>query len=326
MGVIAGNNAVMQVAQQSNWSTAVTPSLQIEFTSESLQYLPNYMESDALTGARTTDRMDISGIKVEGGFDIICNPDNIGLLLASLLGSEAAPSQVGTSEVYDHVMTPMSANVASSLPKLSVLVDRIVGVVRYVGVKLDSMSLAAQPQDYLRASFSARGYDETTGTKESLSASTKRPYQFVDGSLELDDAVQADVTGFTMDYANNLENDVFTLNGSTRMVEIEPNKRDITFQVEARYTSTVDTVRSSKFKAGATVDLELTFESTEEADTGLPYRIVIQAPNCYVTEAHPQVAGPERIMVNMAMRAVETGGASPVTITVRDDRSTSYLT
>ena len=326
MGVIAGNNAVMQVGVQSNWSTAVTPTLQIEFTSESLQYLPNYMESDALTGSRTTDRMDISGIKVEGGFDVIVNPDNIGLLLAALLGSEANAAQVASTTAYDHAFTPMSANIASSLPKLSILVDRIVGVVRYVGSKLDSVSLSAQPQDYLRASFSVRGYDETSGTKQALSASTKRPYQFVDGALTLDSATQADVTNFTMDYSNNLENDAFTLNGSTRMVEIEPQKRDITFQVEARYTTTTNTTRSAKFKAGATVALELTFESTEEIESGYPYRLTIAAPNCYVTEAHPSVAGPDRIMINMAMRATETGGVSPVTITVRDAEATNYLT
>ena len=326
MSVIAGNNAVMQVGLQSNWSTAVTPTLQLEFTSESLQYMPNYAESDALTGARTTDRMDIMGIKVEGGFDIICNPDNIGLLLASLLGAEVAPAAVSGSAVYDHVMTPMSANVSSSLPKLSILVDRIVGVVRYVGCKLDTMSLAAQPQDYLRASFTVRGYDEASGTKQALTASTKRPYQFVDGSLSLAGSPVADVTSLTMDYANNVENDAFTLNGSNKMVEIEPQKRDITFALETRFTTATNTTRTTYFKTGDKLALSLTFESTEDAGTGLKYRMLIEAPNCYVLEAHPAVSGPDRIMMNLSLRAVETGGASPVTVTVRDARATAYLT
>jgi hypothetical protein len=325
MGVISGNNAVMQVGRQANWSTAVAPTLQVEFTSESLQYMPNYMESDALTGARTTDRMDISGIKVEGGFDIIVNPDNIGLLLASLLGAEANAASVGGSAVYDHVFTPMSANIASSLPKLTIVVNRIVGVVGYVGVKLDSMTLNAQTQDYLRASFAARGYDETTDTVEALSASTKRPFQFVDGSLDIDTVDYADVTSFSMNYANNVENDLYTLNGSTKMQEIEPQKRDITFTLDTLYSTATDTTRTNKFKAGAKVALSLEFKSTETITTGQYYTLTIAAPNCYITEAHPNVGGPDRITMSMSLKAVETGGAPPVTITLRDGQSTKYL-
>lgn len=325
MGVIAGNNATLQVGQQTNWSTAVAPTLQVEFTSESLQYLPNYMESDALTGARTTDRMDISGIKVEGGFDIIVNPDNIGLLLAALLGAEASPAAVDGSAVYDHVFTPMSANVSSSLPKLTMVVDRIVGVLGYIGCKLDTMSLNAQTQDYLRASFGVRGYDEATDTKESLSASTKRPFQFVDGSLTIDAGSYADVTSFTMDYSNNLENDLYTLNGSTKMQEIEPQKRDITFSLDTLYSTATNNTRTNAFKAGAQVALELTFTSTENVLTGKPYTLTISAPNCYITEAHPNVSGPDRITMSMSLRAVEESGVSPVTITLRDGQSSAYL-
>lgn len=326
MGVIAGNNAAMQIGAQANWSTAVAPTLQLEFTSESIQYLPNYMESDALTGARTTDRMDISGIKVEGGFDIIVNPDNIGLLLAALLGAEADAAAVDASAVYDHVFTPMSANIASSLPKLTVVVDRIVGVLGYIGCKLDTMSLNAQAQDYLRASFGLRGYDEASDTKETLSASTKRPFQFVDGTLQIDSGDYADVTSFTMDYANNVENDRFTLNGSNKMQEIEPQKRDITFSLETLYSSATNTTRTNDFKAGTQVSLSLTFTSTEEVLTGKYYTLTVEAPNCYITEAHPNVNGPDRIMMNMSLRAVEEGGVSPVTVTLRDGQSTKFIT
>jgi len=325
MGVIAGNNATMQVGVQANWSTAVAPTLQLEFTSESLQYLPNYMESDALTGARTTDRMDISGIKVEGGFDIIVNPDNIGLLLASLLGAEADAAQVAATSAYDHVFTPMSANVSSSLPKLTMVVDRIVGTLGYIGCKLDTMNLNAQTQDYLRASFGVRGYDEATDTTETLSASTKRPFQFVDGSLEIDSSGFADVTSFSMDYSNNLENDLYTLNGSTKMQEIEPQKREITFSLDTLFSSASNTIRTDAFKAGAQVSLELTFQSTETIEAGYFYTRTISAPNCYITEAHPNVGGPDRITMNMALRAVEEGGVSPVTITLRDAKTDEYL-
>jgi hypothetical protein len=325
MGVISGNNATMQIGAQANWSTIVAPTLAVEFTSESLQYLPGYMESDALTGARTTDRMDISGIKVEGGFDIIVNPDNIGMLLSALLGSEAAPTAISGSAVYDHVFTPISANIASSLPKLTVTLGRIVGIKGYVGCKLDSMSLSAQTQDYLRASFNVRGYDEVTDTLETLSPSSKRPFQFVDGNLTIDAANYSDVTSFTFDYSNGLENDLFTLNGSTKMQEIEPQKREITFSLETLYSTATDATRTAKFVAGAKAALVLTFVSTQAILGGHFYTLTVTAPNCYITEAHPNVGGPDRIRMNMTLKAVETGGASPVTVTLRDGRHTKYI-
>jgi len=198
-------------------------------------------------------------------------------------------------------------------------------VLGYVGVKLDSMSLSAQAQDYLRASFTTRGYDEASDDLETLSASTKRPFQFIDGNLQIDDDNYADVLSFTMEYGNNLENDRFTLNGSNKMQEIEPQKRDITFTLDTLYSTATDATRTDDFKGGTTVDLSLTFTSTEEVLIGKCYTLTIEAPNCYITEAHPNVSGPDRITMSMSLRAVETGGESPVTITLRDARSMAYI-
>jgi len=325
MAITAGNNATLQVGAQSNWSTAVAPTVQIEFTREDLKYLPNYIESDALTGARTTDRMDISGIKIEGSWEQIVNPDNIGILLSACLGAEADPADVDSSAVYDHLFTPISANVSSSLPKLTTVVDRIVGVFGYIGCKIDSMSLAAQTQDYLRATFNVRGYDEQSDALESLSASSKRPFQFVDGNVTIDAGDYADITSFSMNYSNNLESDLFTLNGETKMQEIEPQKRDITFNLETLYSTATNSTRTDDFKAGDTVALVATFTSTEEVLTGKYYTLTVSAPNCYITDCNPSVSGPERLRMSMSLKAVETGGESPVTITLRDGNASKHI-
>jgi hypothetical protein len=128
-----------------------------------------------------------------------------------------------------------------------------------------------------------------------------------------------------MEYGNNLENDRFTLNGSNKMQEIEPQKRDITFTLDTLYSTATNATRTDGFKEGTTVDLSLTFTSTEEVLIGKCYTLTIEAPNCYITEAHPNVSGPDRITMSMSLRAVETGGESPVTITLRDACSTAYI-
>lgn len=325
-GIITGNQAKLQIGQQTNWSTIVTCTKAVEFVSETLKYVPGYMEPDYLIGRKTAGRMDISGIKVEGDVVAIVTPDNMGLLIAATMGAEAAPAQVGTSTAYDHVFTPMSAVAASSLPKLSVKVDRIAQTFGYIGMKIEEMKFSCKPQDYLRATFTMRGYDESTGvTLESLSYSTLKPLQFKHGTVTVDGADYADITSIDYDYKNNLQDNHFTLGSGDYMAEIEPQKREITLQLQVEYSSTTDTTRTNKFKGGATAAIVLTFTSDENADTGIPYTMEFNLPLCYITDASPNVANADRIMQTLAVTATEDASNQAVTVTVRDAQGTAYL-
>ncbi|MFO8141620.1 MAG: phage tail tube protein [Marinobacter sp.] len=102
------------------------------------------------------------------------------------------------------------------------------------------------------------------GETEDLAISTKRPFQFIDGSVSVADADYAEITSFTLNYNNNLETDQFVMNGDDRQAEIEPQKREITLDMETRYSTTTNETRSTYFKTGSSVAIEATFESTEE--------------------------------------------------------------
>lgn len=325
MGIIAGNNATMQVGAQANWSTGVAPTVQVEFTSESLDENVNMISPEQITGLRTTDRMDIAGIKVEGSVEMVANPANIGILLSAVLGAEAAPAAVDSSAVYDHVFTPISANTASSLPKLTMVVDRIQSVKGYVGCKVDRMALSAQVQDYLKATFDIRGRNEQADALESLSAGAKRPFMFTDGALEFNDTAYDEITSIDLSYMNNLEDNLFTLNGSNYMIEIEPQKREITLEVEALYSSDIETLRASYYKTGTKCSVTLTFTSTEAVLTGKYYTLTIELPNCYITRQPINVSGPDRIRTRVSLVATEQSGASPITITLRDGNASAHI-
>lgn len=326
MAIISGQQAKLQVGVQSNWSTAVAPTLGVEFTQEGLNFVPNYLSSDALTGRITVDRMDPAGSKVEGSFSMICNPDNVGLLLSATLGAEAAAADQGSS-VYDHVLTPISASVSSSLPKMTIVVDRLAATKGYVGCKVDSAELSAATNDYLRATFNVRGYDEIADSTESLTLSNKRPYQFVDGTIEIDGSTMIDVRSFSMTYSNNLENDRYTMDGTDKMREIEPQARSIEMSIEADYTSDTETIRSSFFKSGASAVFSAVFESTETiASSAENYTLTIACPAVYVTEFNPTVSGPERISASMTLMATQPSSGEAITITLRDGSSSKYIT
>jgi hypothetical protein len=321
---ITGNQARLQVGVQTNWSTAVNTTLQVEFTQESLKYIPGYISSDALVGAKTINRMDVTGVKVEGDFGMIVNPDNIGLLLAAVMGAEASPAAVSGSAVYDHVFTPMSAVAASSLPKLTMVVDRIAAVFGYVGCKLDSMELSCKPKDYLRATFGVRGYDETTGTAQSLTPSTRLPFQFSHGAITVDAVAYSDIVSFRLRYNNNLENDLFVMNGTTKMAEIDVQERDITCDMDVLYSTTTDATRSAKFKLGATAALVVTFTSTEAVLSGKYYTLTFSIPLGYIIAADPTVQGDGRIRQTFSVRASESTSSQALTVTARDARATKW--
>jgi hypothetical protein len=324
MPTVIGNNAKFQVGLQADWSTIVAPTTAIEITKESFRLIKNYKESDALVGRKAASRMDIMSRKFEGEFSLIANPDNIGLLLAMLFGEEADPAAVDGSAVYDHTFTPMSANVSSSLPKGTFTIDRGVAVFGYFGGKLNTMAIEASSEDYLRATFNVRGYDETTDTTEPLAYSTKLPFIFKHGSVTIDGTTYDEVRRLTYNYNNNLEDNLYVMNGDERMIEIECQKREATAEVEVLYTSDVNTLRTNKFIAGATCSAVFVFQSTEEVLTGKYYTLTLTIPLAYIMQADPQVQGPDRISLTLSLKGTESASAQVSQAVLRDGRATKW--
>jgi hypothetical protein len=323
--IITGNASKLQVGAQSNWSTAVAPTVGLSFTSEDIRLVPNYIQSGAMLGYRTVNRMDITDKKIEGSFSVEVKPDEIGILLSALLGAEASPAAVDGSAVYDHVFTPISAVVGSSLPKVTLVADRVVSTKGYVGIKLDSMDLEARPREYLSATFNVRGYNEASDAAESLTLSTLRPFIFSDLEVQIDSTTYEEIQSARLSYNNNLEDDLFGANGSDKMIEIEPQGRDIQLTLEGLYSSDTDTLRTNTFVAGDDCSVTLTFTHGTDILTDKPYTLTIEIPRAYVTEASPNVPGRERIQQPLTLVATENASNVPITITLRDGESSAYI-
>lgn len=322
--MIAGIGSKLQVGKQANWSTIVAQTKAISFTSENLRFVPAYKSADVLVGGRASGRMDIIGTKVEGDFGCIVYPDEIGLILAAVMGTNAVSAGVSGSAVYDHTFTPMSSVSGSSLPSLTITVDRISAILGYYGVKIDSMTLELKKQDYLRATFAVRGYDETTDTIDSLTPSTKVPFHFSHCAATIGGAAY-DIESFRLQYKNNLDNDLFTMYASGgKMREIDCNRRELTGTVDVLYDSTSNTTRTNAFKGGTTSALVFTLTSTETAASGLYYTLTISVPLAYITAADPVVAGPEKLKQTFNITASENSTNAIMTLTLRNADATTY--
>lgn len=323
-GIISGRDSKAQVGLESTWGTPVSTTIQLPFTSESLAYIPNYIEEDALVGSKTSSRMDVSGVKTEGDISMLVKPDAIGLMLGLTLGEEAV-SDVSSS-VHEHAFTPIAGGSAGSLPSFTLNIDRKVSIFQYISQKVNTLSLEASVNDYLRATFSLIGYDESElGSMPALSNPSTRAFQFSDGAITVDGSSYVDVTSFSLNYNNNLENDLYTMQSGSNMKEIEPQGREITADIDVLYSAETNATRSAKFKSGDTAALVLTFTSTEEIETGVYYKLKIEMPLAYITQANPQVGGPDRITQTLSVKATENDSNEAVTITLTDGQATAYI-
>jgi hypothetical protein len=228
--------------------------------------------------------------------------------------------------VYDHAFSLIAGGSAYSLPKATLVVDRKIDTYDYVGSKVNSFSLEADVNDYLRATFGTLGYDEVKNVElASLTASTLKALQFKHGTITVDGDTYSDITSFSFELLNNLEDDLFTMGSGDNMAEIEPQAREITASMEVLFSSTTESTRENKFKAGATAEVVATFTSDEDILTDKPYLLKVEMPLFYITEASPNVGGPERITMTLEGTATENASNEAITITLRDGQETKYI-
>ncbi len=330
MPIIAGQDSKFQIGLGSTWGTTAAPTDAIAFTSEDLVLEPGYITEDALVGKKTDGAMNVSSKKVTGGWNQIAHAADIGLAIAVAMGSETAPADSGDTNgsgdtIYNHVFVPLAGGTASSLPGLTAVVDRKIDTFGYISCKVNTMTFDSSPRDYLRARFDVLGYDEDDGDTidASLDAPDTEAFLFDQATVSIgtdaSEVVQIDVTNISLTYSNTLEDDLFTTGSDTNMAEIEPQKREITVSFDVLYTALTDTVRSTYFKTGDPASCIITFVTANN------YSLTFDMPLCYVTEASPVVAGPERLTQTLELKATESSALEALTVTLGDTRTTAYL-
>lgn len=328
----SGNDTQLQIGLESTYGTAATPTVMLEFLSTSLHQVNTPVESEALVGAVTTPYYNVIGKKVEGDVAIEVHPDKIGLLIAAALGTEADAALVsGATTTYDHVFTPITGG--DSLPSLTAVVDKKADEFTFAGLKVDSFTLETDPGSLLTSTFSFIGQKEVlTGAIQTLSASLLNPWDFNDMAIYFGTAGSEATTNMpntkslSFTYANNLENDLFVADGTEYMAEIDYQKRDITFDIEALYDDSINSYREANYKTGDKLSVKIVFTHKTATETGKYYTLTLDMRNVVITEAPNDITGPERLTIPLSLRALQVGSDEAITITLRDKESGEYLT
>lgn len=335
MGIISGQDAKCEVGIGDTWGQTAEPDFALEFTAEDLKYVPVYKAEDVLVGGKTTGRMDIVGKKVEGSLSFLAKPTTIGLFLACAMGTQAAVTATAGGDTttgdtaFDHVFTPVAGGSSADLPWFIAVVDRKAQTFGYKGLKIDSLDIDASPQDYVRCKVSCIGYDEDAAdTISGATLSTLKAFKFSGGSLSVGtdgaEVVYADVTKIAWSYKNNLEKDLYTLGTGLYQTEPQPQAREITASVDVLYSTTTDSTRTTYFKGGITCSMVLTLTSDDLCDAANYYKLTLDMPRCYITDASPVITGPERIKQTLAVQASEQNSLEACTVTLVNARSTTY--
>jgi hypothetical protein len=322
----SGQDAVLEIGAQSDFSTIVAPTQKLEFTSENLKLNKKPVSSNALVGGITVNRVDYMSQMIDGGAQGIVHPDNIGLLLSAAFGAESAVSAVG-SGVYTHQFSCLAGGPTNSLPKLTITVDRKAAIFGYVGCKIDTLNLSATLDDYLRYGITIVGRHEASDTLETLSQSALRPLQFSDGLATFDGSTSYDVSDFKFDLNNNVEKNRFAMDGTNYMQEPEAQGREIMMTLEVMLSADTNTIRENTYKAGASMDIVVTFTSTEAIAGAEYYTLTLTMNNAYLMDDPSfQIAGPERIKGTFNLKATDNGTDEPIIITLKDAKGTKYIT
>lgn len=326
--MITGNNAKLQIGVESTYGTAVTTTQEIQFISESLRKNLNKKDEGVLTGGRAVSKVATLAKSTGGNLNFLARPDDLGYILGCLLGVEATPTQISPSTTaYKHTFTAISVDDSTRLPSLTVKIDRINDIFVYNGVKIDSVSFSAMPEDFLKIDVALFGMNEAgSGSLASLTPSTLKAFRFAWGSLTYNSGTIADITSIKVNYNNNLVKNIQTTGSGYNFYEPDPAARDIQVELEALYNTDVADFETA-YDDDSLAELVLTFTSEEEADSvnNIPYKLMITLPNVQITDCVANISSPDAIKAQIKAKAVEDGSDELISVELHNLRSTAYI-
>lgn len=327
MPMVTGQGAALQLGEETTWGTKVTPTVAINFTSESFKPGVERKEEDSLIGGATSSGMDIMRKNASFSWEQLARPENIGFVLAMGLGVESAPEQIAGTSAYKHKFTLLKPSLTASLKKFSAIVNRHVHVKAYTGCKIDTLSIRAEAGDYMRITVAGKARaEETAQIVSSLAIPALKAFRFAGGKATFDGKSFGDITNVQWDLSNNLDDGDQTLGSGYYGTEPEPQKREVKVSLDTFFNETSDSIREEKYISENTVNASLMFESPSYADedSNLHYSIQIDMPLLVLDSCDPSITGTGKVLMPMSGTAIESNNTEAVTITLIDGKNTKY--
>lgn len=322
--MINGNSLILQFGKEATYGSLVTAERQIKVASEALKPTYNKKEEGLLTGGKGASKKEIMSLKTEGSISTLARPDDIGMFLKAGLGVETISEETDTAT--KHTFYAVGTEETDSLPSLCALVDRKTDVFTYNGLKIDSFSFSAEPEDYLKLDINFVGKDEGTNgsLNKNITVSPLKAFKFRHGKVKVAGKEIADITSIKFDYSNNLDSSTQTTNTGLYFKEPEAGTRQIKTDIEMLYTSDSEELRNKFYKSDAEVSIELDFTSDEVIEAGVPYSMKIVIPANQVSDATANFGSADTIKQSMTFDAFENGTDELITVELVNGYSSEY--
>lgn len=310
------------IKKEADWGTAVTVDAFIELITESVKSTIEMIPEPQVFGSRNINKYQQGMKDIGGPFQIVANPDNIGLLMYMALGVEGNATQVGATTAYDHDFTPAAA--AVDLGSFTLEVEREIDCSTYAGMTVNSMTLAASKGSLVTADFDCVGKVEVDGVSaQTLTSSTKVPYTFHMGSVEIDDTAETWVNSWSLTYNNHIDTEGgFVLAASQNRQHAYKTIGSLTGSMEIEWTSDSDDLRDA-YLANTQKKLELFITSTEAIESGYYYTITIEIPKIHILGDPPVITGRERTPFTVNWEAAYDS-TNFIKVTLRDALSSKW--
>lgn len=153
---------------------------------------------------------------------------------------------------------------------------------------------------------------------------------FNSADWEIVEEMYDEITDFNVGGNNSIKDGKFGANGSMYQTELNPQKREFTFDCTMNFTKRYSELRKKKMLAGAKTKIRLEFitqindidgpQDTSVDSTGHPYRLVVTMPRCVHEDGIPNISGPDEPTVSAKFTALEIPGVQEaITVEIYDD-------
>nr|SAP16256.1 Phage tail fibers [Nonomuraea gerenzanensis] len=314
--------------------TPVTVTKFVEFNSESLAWVPSFVEPAGLRVGRKfkrASRLVQSRKTVEGGFEMEWPTKGAGLLVAHALGSSAVPVQIAATTAYAQIHTPgglvgKGLTIQVGRPEPS-------GTVRahtYTGCKIKSWEFKLANDGTLTLTLEIDGWDESTAT--ALATATfpagTQVFNFQQGVLKLGGtpstasgemtvaggtAVSTVVTEISIKGENPLATERYGIGQSgVKKEQLENDFPTLTGSLSAEFNRTE---LYDLLKNNTTTALEFTMTGSLIA-SGNFYLISFILPAVKIKAAAPSVEGPDIVQMTTEWEGYDDETNAPIQIKI----------
>lgn len=299
----------------------------INLIDEDVRQVQEKIVDPSLIQSRNIQKYYNGVLDVLGGFNMVVDPDNIGLLLFMALGVEASPATPGgATNTRTHIFTP--AGITTDLGSFTLEIERKYetgncGFI-YESCMVDSMTLSATKGSLLTARFDIVGQQYTENQAvQSLSPSTLLPYTFHFGAITVSGAGVTYVNSFTMTYNNHLDADGgHVLDGNAFRHHCNKTLGSLTGTLECEWDTTSDALRDA-YLDNTVKSLDFAFTSTEAIESGYYYTLSSSIPKIYILGDLPVLTGRDRIPFTVNFEAAYDS-TNFMNFAQRDARATKW--